>query len=286
MQDFFLPPYPEPVLAASLQKYGIVRRLFGDTFEVIVEPNQPPHLNMQRDSEAALACAAGKAASHIRLYSWQPWAVSLGAHQREADIDLERCNALDIDVVRRPTGGRAVLHANELTYCAVVPLTTPEVPHRTIHDVYRDVHIILLEALQLLGARNVTFERRQTDFQAHYRTNAESLLCFSSSARYELVWCDGCGSAAKKVVGSAQRLFTQGGRAVVLQHGSILLGAGHERLADVVRVSQEHQRERLRAALQSKSATLADVTGRAVSFDECAYAISMALQQLPNTSHA
>jgi len=272
MQDFFLPLYPKSVPADTFDNQDVVGRLFGDAFDVVVEPNQQAHLNMQRDNEAALVCS-GNAKPQIRLYSWQPWAVSLGAHQREVDIDMEHCNILGIDVVRRPTGGRAVFHANELTYCAVVPLTTPEAPRRTIHDVYRDVHIILLEALQLLGIHNVTFERRQTDFQAHYRTNAESFLCFSSSARYELVWYNSHGSAAKKVVGSAQKLFTQGGRAVVLQHGSVLLGAGHERLADVVRVGQEHQRERLRAVLQSKSATLSDVAHRVISFDECAHAV-------------
>jgi lipoyl(octanoyl) transferase len=271
------------------------RDLFGAPFDIIIEEAQNPHHNMAFDHARALACAEGTAAPMLRLYSWKPWAVSLGAHQRDYDIDLEACSRAGFEVVRRPTGGRAVLHANELTYSVVLPLATRLQPERTIHDVYRDVHILLLEALHRLGATAISFEKTQPDLRAHYRSGAHSMVCFSSSARYELTWLH--GGTAKKVVGSAQRLYTpaasgktntnqsqqaQRQQAVVLQHGSILLGSGHERLASVARTyaqgddrDQPNQRDRaaISKALAEKSTTLEEICGHSVSFSACADAV-------------
>jgi lipoate-protein ligase A len=252
--------------------------LFGGAFDFHTEESCTPHENMKHDHERALAHCAGAAAPMLRLYSWQPWAISLGAHQREYDVDVEACRRKGFELVRRPTGGRAVLHANELTYCVVAPLATREQPERTIHDVYRDVHILLLQALHALGATEAAFEKTQADLRAHYRGGAYSMVCFSSSARYEIVWQrhEDNGSA-RKLVGSAQRLYTHpnnGNLATVLQHGSILLGAGHEQLADVARVVDEAERESIRRALAEKAATLEDVCAREVSFAECAEAIA------------
>jgi lipoate-protein ligase A len=267
--------------------------LFGGTFDVCIEEACIPNENMTRDHERALAHCAGTAAPMLRLYSWQPWAVSLGAHQREYDMDREACRRKGFELVRRPTGGRAVLHANELTYCIVTPLATPEQPDRTMHDVYRDIHILLLQALHALGATEAAFEKTQADLRAHYRGGAQSVVCFSSSARYEIVWQrheqgvykeNTSQQGARKLVGSAQRLYTTCSHAAdshahiptVLQHGSVLLSAGHEQLADMARVVDEVERETVRRALTEKAATLSEVCGRVVSFAECAEAITQA----------
>jgi lipoate-protein ligase A len=263
--------------------------LFGTDVEFLIDTARSPQENMQLDHERAIACCAGTARPLLRLYSWNPWGVSLGAHQREYDVDIAACRREGFEVVRRPTGGRAVLHANEVTYCAVLPLVLPQAPSRTIHDIYRDIHILILSALHALGATDTFFEKTQPDWRAHYRSHQHSMVCFSSSARYEIVWHDARTATSKKVVGSAQKLYTPNarirscsassdnnahhGNAVVLQHGSILLGSGHERLAEVARVVDEHEREHIRQALQTKSATLEEVCGRTVSFDECAEAI-------------
>lgn len=244
-----------------------ISHLFGveslEEIEIAVHPHHEPQANMNIDHEHALALQSGTAKPMLRLYSWKPHAVSLGAHQRESDIDRAACKRLGIDIVRRPTGGRAIVHADELTYSIVLPIATSDKTHRTIHDVYRDVHILLLRALHRLGATMLDFEKKQPDFRAHYKSGSVAMPCFASSARHEIV------HGTRKVVGSAQKLYGN----VVLQHGSILLGAGHERLADILNLSSDQEREHIRQTIRERSATLEKVLGRQISFDECANAV-------------
>jgi lipoate-protein ligase A len=234
-----------------------------EELDILVQPDHEAQSNMDTDRERALHLASGEAKPMLRLYSWKPYSVSLGAHQRESDIDFAACERLGIAVVRRPTGGRAIFHANELTYSLVLPLATTLEPKRTAHDIYRDVHILLLQALQSLGAEGLDFEKKQPDFRSLYRSGSVAMPCFASSARYELLF-DG-----RKVVGSAQKLYGN----VVLQHGSVLLGAGHERLAEVLNISNDAERSEVQRMILSHSAILAEACGREISFEECARAI-------------
>jgi lipoate-protein ligase A len=239
-------------------------RLFGvrDMVEVdvVLHPASSAAFNMEFD----LARTQHFTSPMLRLYSWQPFAVSLGAHQRERDVNPEACRDRGYDLVRRPTGGRAILHADELTYSVVLPLTTDEEPKRTIHDVYRDVHLLLLKALQTLGAgAGLTFQKSQTDFRALYRTGQVSMPCFGSSARYELMF------EGRKIVGSAQKLFGN----VVLQHGSLLLGAGHEDLVEVLNIPTDEERITMRRILHEQTATMQECLGRRVEWDDAATAI-------------
>lgn len=244
-----------------------VSHLFGvkslEEIDIIVHTDYGPQANMDFDHERALSLQSGTAKPMLRLYSWKPHAVSLGAHQRETDIDHAACERLGIAVVRRPTGGRAIVHADELTYSIVLPLTTISEAHRTIHDIYREVHILLLRALHRLGATTLDFEKKQPDFRAHYKSGNVAMPCFASSARHEIV------QGTRKVVGSAQKLYGS----VVLQHGSILLGKGHERLADILNLKSDAEREQIHTTICSRSASLGELLGRTVSFEECAEAI-------------
>ena len=79
--------------------------------------------NMARDEALARALSSGEIGPTIRLYGWAPPSVSIGFHQEENDFDRAALARLGIDLVRRPTGGRAILHWHELTYCALLPLT-------------------------------------------------------------------------------------------------------------------------------------------------------------------
>jgi lipoate-protein ligase A len=168
--------------------------------------------NMCRDEQCARGLQESRGTvfpSSLRLYRWQPWAISLGHNQSSHDLDMERCTADGIDVVRRPTGGRAILHAEELTYCVVMYTGS-----RSVLAVYNDISRALVRGLHLFGV-NVAFQKSQPNFQETYR-QASSIPCFTSSARYEIEW------HGRKLVGSAQRRFGDGERDVVLQHGSIL----------------------------------------------------------------
>jgi lipoate-protein ligase A len=216
----------------------------------------PGEENMRRD--LALVATAKKQPSVMRLYTWDPWCVSLGYNQKESVIDQKLLREQGWDLVRRPTGGRAVLHAEELTYCIAVP-QGPGVKPR---DVYERIHQQLLTALQTL-VPGLSFEESPTDLRHHYATaGAAGASCFTSSARTEILF------EGKKVVGSAQRTID----GVILQHGSILTGPAHTNIVDVL-VATDVEREAVAADIQRNAISLSEAAGRIVIAEEVATAI-------------
>ncbi len=211
--------------------------------------------NMALDESMARALAAGEGNPVLRLFRWRPWAISLGYNQAVADIDAVRCAADGIDVVRRPTGGRAILHADELTYSVVMPAG-----RRSILRVYNEISTALVRGLAIYGVE-VSLRKSQPDFAKEYRSSS-SVPCFASSARYEIEW------RGRKLVGSAQRRFGGPAGDVVLQHGSILCGDAHVRLADYLASPLDGAREKIRAALRAKTADLRMITGEPVRMDD------------------
>lgn len=235
--------------------------------------------NMQFDMDLAERLLHGEIPPTLRLYGWTPWAVSLGYNQSEQDIDLERCREFGFDVVRRPTGGRAILHSNELTYSVVMPANG-----RGITEIYSIISKALVSGLSTVCS-DVSYETSQPNFQALYKRE-ESIPCFSASARYEVQ------IHGKKLVGSAQRRFTHSdGTEVVLQHGSILLGHEHRMLAEILRVTDDTVRTKITNDIETKTIDLSSAVGRPVAFRETAEAVkhgfeSMMNIQFENTSEA
>jgi lipoate-protein ligase A len=207
--------------------------------------------NMSFDESLARSLAAGTGRPTLRLYRWNPWAISLGYNQDAGTIDRARCAADGIDVVRRPTGGRAILHAEELTYSVTMPSR-----RKGILRVYNEISTALVRGLALYGV-DASLQKSQPDFAEEYRSPS-SIPCFSSSARYEIEW------EGKKLVGSAQRRFTGESGDVVLQHGSLLCGPAHERLAEYLNITDTEVLESIRRSLHEKTTDLAAVTGREV----------------------
>ncbi len=200
-----------------------------------------------------------------RTYMWKPWAVSLGKHQPESTINLAEARRRGFDVVHRPTGGRAVLHAEELTYC-IAARGTPQ-------HVYAAVHAAILSSLRyVLGEQgnSIVFNQVPTDLRTHYASESNlGQACFSSSARFELM------ASGRKVVGSAQRIID----GIVLQHGSILCGDAHLILADVVAIPDE-SRTTLQSALRSSSISLSEIAGRNIEPESIAMAMEEAVVSL------
>lgn len=218
--------------------------------------------HMARDEELARERIGNEGLPNVlRLYSWRPAAVSIGYEQSMDAIDLEACERAGIDVVRRPTGGRAVLHANELTYAVVMRYGTG------IYSTHNVIVRALLNSFASLGRRASALDLTQraagSGFRQHYMPGAlTNAACFASSARHEVLF-DG-----KKVIGSAARRFS----GVFLQHGSILLANDHLQLPDLLRMS-DTEREAMRLLLTSETATLSDVLGRTISIPEAAAAL-------------
>jgi lipoate-protein ligase A len=214
--------------------------------------------NMEHDETLAKALIDGTGAPTIRVYGWHPSAISLGWNQSMDEVDLKKTSSAGIDVVRRPTGGRAILHSDELTYSVVM-----RVREKNVLFVYEEISRALIAGLRELGA-SVDIEKSQPHFPSLYRTTSAA-ACFSSAGRYEIKY------RGKKLVGSAQRRYAaDGGEEVVLQHGSVLLGADHMRIVDLLNLPSEEKRHDLRRELDEKTTSLSVILNRVVTFDETA----------------
>ncbi|NEX11821.1 MAG: ligase [Prosthecochloris sp.] len=201
----------------------------------------------------------GEGSALWRFYAWHPSALSLGYGQDPESIDRQRCLAMDIDVVRRPTGGRAVLHADEFTYSFLASTRAPDA------EVYRVVHDVLLAGLKRLGV-NAGFCRTNPDFRRHYRTG-QSVSCFTASAKYELQ-VDG-----RKIVGSAQRRSGP----VILQHGSLLLSERHKLIRELIAISDSDVLAAVTADLDSKTVSVAEIIGYVPDFSDLLDVMTQAL---------
>jgi lipoate-protein ligase A len=209
--------------------------------------------------DTALACAY-RGVPVLRVYGWKPPAISLGHHQRLHDLDLDRCSRDGIDVVYRPTGGRAVLHADEVTYAVILG------PESRLYDtrvlpVYERISAGLMAALALLGIP-LDFERTARASSQQDKSGL-ARLCFASSIQYEI------GHAGKKMIGSAQRRYGT----TVLQHGSILLGGAHLQLVDYLAQRDENWQVQARRFMQEKTVCLNDISPLPLEYSRVAAAL-------------
>ena len=204
--------------------------------------------NMARDL-ALLDLAAERGIGFVRTYAWEPFALSFGANEPATKrYDRDEIMRRGVSVVRRPTGGRAVWHAEELTYS----VAAPEGSFGSLAESYRLIHEILQAALATLGS-SFSLAGRPT-----HAAQLDAGACFASPAGGEVI------SDLGKVVGSAQLRE----RGAFLQHGSILLGNRQELVAELTRGD----------APAPGAASLRDVLGRDVPPAEVAAAISLAFQ--------
>ncbi|MCK5139155.1 MAG: lipoate--protein ligase family protein [Thermodesulfovibrionia bacterium] len=186
--------------------------------------------NMAIDEAVFKSCQQGKSLPTIRLYGWTPPAVSLGYFQKaEKSVNLEACKRRGVDVVRRLSGGRAVLHDRELTYSLICPEKTPPFGN-TILETYKTISMCLISALKNLNldAKWVTSKDKHSSFR---HLNDKTVSCFSSPSWYEIT------VEGKKICGSAQKR----GGGVWMQHGAILLEHDIEMLVEVLKSGKSKQ---------------------------------------------
>ena len=207
--------------------------------------------NMALDEALALSVGEGKSPPTLRVYRWKPYAISIGYHQDIKDINLSRCRQEGIHVVRRPTGGRAILHSEELTYSIVIPRGS-EFYREGILETYRVIAEALVRGLRNFGL-NVTLERSSPDVHKPLRSSGRS-PCFLSVSRYEILL------NGKKLVGSAQRRYPDS----VLQHGSILTGDYHLKLWEFFNTSSRE----VKAALEKKTISISSVLRKPIDIND------------------
>jgi lipoate-protein ligase A len=239
---------------------GLAPDIFVDLAELEAETPAPWRLivdaaprsgaaNMAVDQAIAEACAAGDSPPTVRFYRWRPPAVSLGRLQPISDLDERRVTELGYEIVRRPTGGRAILHTDEFTYSVAAAMHHP-LMRGGVMDAYLRISNALLAGLHRLGA---AAEKAPGDVRVSPDVSA---VCFEVPSAYEIT------VGTRKLMGSAQSRRA----GYVLQHGSLPLVGDITRLIDVLALTPE-QADALRAELRGRACTLAQALGVADDSD-------------------
>ncbi len=227
-----------------------------ETWRLISTGSLSPAENMAVDEAILIAHSKGLVPPTVRFFGWNPPTLSIGYFQKIADVDFDSLRQKGLGFVRRPTGGRAVLHDRELTYSIVVSESHPQMPS-SVNESYRVLSMGLVEGFRQLGLSADMVSLATEDEKRKYESLG-SAACFDSPSWYELV------VEGKKVTGSAQ--MRQLG--VILQHGSILLDLDVDLLFSVLRFSSEKLRERMRNGFLEKAVSIKQITGRDLTFQE------------------
>lgn len=217
--------------------------------------------NMAVDEAMLEACAAGTASPTLRFYGWSPPAISIGfGQQLGSAIDLDRCHALGIEVVRRPTGGLAVLHDQEVTYSVVVREDDPRIASGILAT-YLTISRALVRGLSYLDVKADLLPLRRSSLPS----DSESPVCFLTPSSYEVA------VQGRKLVGSAQRRV----QGVILQHGSLPISLDLDTLFSVL---PPVRRNGSSAAAESEAplrmTSLQEAGGRPYAYAEVVAALS------------
>jgi len=191
----------------------------------------------------------------LRLYAWSPPCLSLGYAQLYEDVELDRVRDMEWQVVRRPTGGRAILHADELTYSVTAPSSNLVVKGSLLES-YNRIARALLWAVRSLG---LDAEIKPAAVAERGSVNP---VCFEAPSAHEIT------VGGKKLIGSAQARRRDG----VLQHGSLPLTGALTRITRVLRYPDENARAAAAARLQTRATTVESQLHHLVTWDDAAAA--------------
>ncbi len=199
-----------------------------------------------------------KAKPTLRLYSWNPPCLSLGHAQSFKDVDVERLKSHGWEVVRRVTGGRAILHTDELTYSVTGSAEEPVLAGGILES-YNRLAQALLSAIKDLGLQVEMKEHALAGEPAALNLNP---VCFEVPSIYEIT-VDG-----KKLIGSAQARKREG----VLQHGSLPLTGDLTRICDALVFENASARQTAKERLLARATTVESVLGVKTDWETAAQA--------------
>ncbi len=229
------------------------------TWRLLLDGERDGPSNMAIDEAILEAVIEGQSLPTLRFYGWSPPCLSLGRNQPLAEADRAACRAAGVDLVRRPSGGQAVLHAGELTYSVALLQSDPRSAGGVLEG-YRRLSEGLLAGLRQLGIEAVqALGTRQAD-------GPPSPICFDRPSDYEIT------VRGRKLIGSAQ-WRRRGG---VLQHGSLPLAGDLTRIVDLV-VLGERDPEEERRRLAARVISLEEARGQAISFAAAAQGLAQGL---------
>ena len=202
--------------------------------------------NMAVDETILEFAGRGDVPPTLRLYAWSPACLSLGYAQPIKDVDLDRLHARGWEIVRRPTGGRAILHTDELTYSVCGQQSEPHLSGSVLES-YQRLSLALLEALRLMGI-NADSAKKSSLQDSNAKDNP---VCFDIPSNYEIT------VAGKKLIGSAQARR----KSSFLQHGTLPLSGDLTRILQVLNYPDEIQRRKAGERLLSRATTIEAVLG-------------------------
>ncbi|MCF8305225.1 MAG: hypothetical protein K9I71_02000 [Ignavibacteriales bacterium] len=212
---------------------------------------QTGRINMQTDIRLARECNPDDA--WLRIYRWKPYCISLGANQSYDDIDIGLAAADGLEVTKRPTGGRAILHSEEITYSVIYPGESLS----SAKQLYSEISNALLKGLSIYDSTLTDAELE--DYQPNFPDllkEPSGVLCFASAAKSEVKF------SGRKLIGSAQRRIDKN----ILQHGSILCGTFHRKLPYYLR-SDENTKNSLSAELSEKTIEIETILQKKVNYN-------------------
>ncbi len=237
------------------------------TWRLIQTPPAPGPWNMAVDEAILEAVGRRDAPPTLRLYAWDPPCLSLGYAQPFGDVDMARLSNRSWDVVRRITGGRAILHTDELTYSVIGSHDEPRLSGGVIES-YRRLSQALLEALRLLGLPAEGLPKPAGDNSA----DAQEPVCFEVPSHYEIT-VDG-----KKLLGSAQARK----KASVVQHGTLPLTGDLSRITHCLGFPTDEERAKAAKRLLARATTVETALGLRVTWEQAAAAFREALSKTLN----
>ena len=219
--------------------------------------------NMAVDEAILEGMQAGKGETlpTLRLYAWDPACLSLGHSQPYTDVDVARLQARGWDVVRRATGGRAILHTDELTYSITGSAQEPVLAGGVLESYSR-----IAQALSLaLKSLDVPVKMKEGKSVQQTVSNP---VCFEVPSTYEIT------VEGKKLIGSAQARKKE----AVLQHGSLPLSGDLTRICQVLMFESEEKRESAAQRLLTRATTVESALGRAITWEMAAEAFLQAFE--------
>jgi lipoate-protein ligase A len=215
------------------------------SLRTIIDTARNPAFNMAADLFLLNSCVNHKTI-FVRFYQWSPASISIGLMQdASALLDFPAMNKNNVAWIRRPTGGRAVLHENDITYSCIFPVPIVEMG-KNIMETYRIISQCLMEGLKNIGIQCVSCDSTQSLTETKRELK---LPCFLAPNRNEIM------VEGKKLVGSAQKR----GAEAILQHGSIPLTKAYRKLPDYLNLS-DTRRNHQKKLLENKSMCLDDIS--------------------------
>ena len=228
-----------------------------ETWRFIDSGNCSPEYNMALDEALLEWHSKGLIPPTIRFYGWNPATLSVGYFQKaDKEIDFEAVQNYELGFIRRPTGGRGVLHDQELTYSVIVSEDHPDMP-KTVTEAYRVISEGILQGFRLLDL-DAYFAIPRTEEEKQGLKDPRSSVCFDAPSWYELV------VEGRKVAGSAQTRQ----KGVILQHGSILLDIDEDMLFNLFKYPSERVKERMQRNFKNKAVAINALRPTPVTIDQ------------------